>query len=40
MELLEIELFIPIKMDLASNNQQRMMCHKTKSNIQNDLIQC
>ena len=31
-ELFEIELFICIKMDLALNNLQWLMCHKTKQN--------
>ena len=31
-ELFEIELIIYIKMDLALNNLQRLICHKTKSN--------
>ena len=29
-ELIEIELTICIKMDLALNKQQRLMCHKTQ----------
>ena len=28
--MFEIELFICIKMDLVLNNQQWLMCHKTK----------
>ena len=32
-ELLEIELFICIKMDLALNNLQRLICHKPKQTI-------
>ena len=32
MELFEKELFICIKMDLALNNLQWLMCHKTKPN--------
>ena len=28
-ELFEIELFISIKMDLALNNLQMLICHKT-----------
>ena len=31
-ELFEIELFICIKMDLALNNIQRLICHKTQTN--------
>ena len=31
-ELFEIELFICIKMDLAINNLQWFICHKTKPN--------
>ena len=31
-ELLEIELIICIKMDLALNNLQWLICHKTKPN--------
>ena len=34
-ELFEIELFISIKMDLALNNLQRLICHKTQTNKQN-----
>ena len=30
-EMLEIEWFICIKMDLALNNLQSLICHKTKS---------
>ena len=30
-ELIEIELIISIKMDLALNNLQRLTCHKTQS---------
>ena len=33
-ELFEIELFICINMDLALNNLQMLICHKTKTNIQ------
>ena len=33
-ELLEIELFICVKMDLALNNLQRLTCHKTQTNKQ------
>ena len=29
MELFEIQLIIYIKMDLALNNQQRLICHKS-----------
>ena len=29
-ELFEIELFICIKMDLALNDQQKLICHKAK----------
>ena len=29
-EFFEIELIIYIKMDLALNNLQRLICHKTK----------
>ena len=32
MELLEIELFICIKIDSALNNLQGLICHKTKPN--------
>ena len=28
----EIELFICIKMDLALNNQQRLICYETQNN--------
>ena len=31
MELFEIELIICIKTDLALNNQQRLICHKTQT---------
>ena len=31
-DLFEIELFINIKMDLALNNQQCLVCHKTRPN--------
>ena len=31
-ELFETELFICIEMDLAFNNLQRLICHKTKGN--------
>ena len=31
-ELLEIELFICIRMDLALNNLQRLICHKNPTN--------
>ena len=31
-ELFEIELFLCIKMNLALNNLQRLICHKTKLN--------
>ena len=30
--LFEIELFMCIKMDLALNNLQRSICHKTQTN--------
>ena len=30
MEMFELELIICIKMDLALNNQQRLICHKTQ----------
>ena len=30
--MFEIELFICIKMDLALNNLQRLICHKTQTN--------
>ena len=33
-ELFEIELFFCIKMDLALNNLQRVICHKTQTNKQ------
>ena len=33
-ELFKIELFICIKMDLASNNLQRLICLKTQTSIQ------
>ena len=33
MELFEIELFICIKIDLALNNLQRLIYHKTQTNI-------
>ena len=33
-ELFKIELFICIKMDLALNNLQRLICHKTQTNKQ------
>ena len=29
-KLFEIELFICIKMDLVSNNLQRLICHETQ----------
>ena len=32
-KLFEIELFIRIKMDLALNNQQWLMCHKIEPNL-------
>ena len=32
--MFEIELFICIKMDLALNNQQRLIYHKTQTNKQ------
>ena len=31
-KLFEIELFIYFKMDLALNNLQWLMCHKTQTN--------
>ena len=31
-ELFEIELFIYIKMDLALNNLQRLICHEIQTN--------
>ena len=31
-KLFEIELIICIKMNLALNNQQRLICHKTPTN--------
>ena len=31
--MVEIKLFICIKMDLALNNLQWLICHKTKSNL-------
>ena len=34
LNLFEIELFICIKMDLALNNLQRLICHKTQTNKQ------
>ena len=37
MELFEIELFIHIKMDLALNNLQRLICHKTQPTNQSSL---
>ena len=39
-ELFEIELFICIKMDLALNNLQWLMCHKTKPNDSGYLFWC
>ena len=33
-ELFEIELLVYMKMDLALNNLQRLMCHKAKTYIQ------
>ena len=33
-ELFETELFICIKIDLALNNRQRLICHKTPTNKQ------
>ena len=33
-ELFKIELIICIKMDLALNNLQRLICHKTQTNNQ------
>ena len=30
MELFEVELMIYIKMDLALNNLQKLICHKTQ----------
>ena len=35
MELFEIELIIHIKMDLALNNLQWLICHKTQPTIWN-----
>ena len=32
--IVEIELFICIKMDFALNNLQRLICHKTQTNSQ------
>ena len=32
--MFEIELFICIKMDLALNNQQKLICDKTQTNKQ------
>ena len=37
-ELLEIEGLICIKMDMALNNQQRLICHKTQTTNQWDYI--
>ena len=34
MELFEIELIICIRMDLALNNLQRLICHKTQASNQ------
>ena len=34
LELVEIELFICIKMDLALNNLQRLICYKAQTNKQ------
>ena len=31
-ELFEIELIICLKMDLALNNSQRLICHETQKN--------
>ena len=30
-ELFEVELIICVKMDLALNNQQKFLCHKTQT---------
>ena len=37
-ELFEIELIICIKMDLALNNLQRLICHKTQTSNQPTLL--
>ena len=34
LNFLKIELFICIKIDLALNNQQRLVCHETQTNKQ------
>ena len=37
-ELFEIELFICIKIDLALNNLQVLICHKTQTNTQTNKL--
>ena len=37
-ELFEIELFISIKMHLALNNLQWLICHKTKPNLSDKVL--
>ena len=36
--MFEIELFVCIKMDLASNNLQRLICDKTQTNKEKKII--